>query len=287
MQSIFCLQGNKPIPEDLWTLKLENCSLRIPEGKQQSQTVAAAHNNNTYRDRLYLRNTATKAKEFQWSTAGLLFQTFINSLFVEPYCCLSNVLEYATNSLKKNHHKFRFSTTILVDSQQTEPLNCTSRCGFFLFHSFSQSNLIQASRELKKLRQKKALFKEEFGEAKFRERMNLAPITNAHAPSGTACCARGRLPVPEVCPCFDPSSKAFPGHVHSLISSPDLPPSSPLLLLPLACHSPAPLLRCSLCSSLLLLFLSFFWSCLFLLFLLLAIIHKRNEPNLAIDLTIK
>jgi hypothetical protein len=38
---------------------------------------------------------------------------------------------------------------------------------------------------------------------------------------------------------------------------------------------------------LLLLFLSFFWSCLFLLFLLLAIIHKRNEPNLAIDLTIK
>jgi len=43
--------------------------------------VAAAHNNNTYRDRLYLKNTATKAKEFQLSTAGLLFQTFINSLF--------------------------------------------------------------------------------------------------------------------------------------------------------------------------------------------------------------
>ncbi len=121
MQSIFCLQGNKPIPEDLWTLKLENCSLRMPEGKQQSQTVAAAHNNNTYRDRLYLKNTATKAKEFQLSTAGLLFQTFINSLFVERYCCLSNVLEYAANSLKKNHHKFRLSTTIIVDSQQTEP----------------------------------------------------------------------------------------------------------------------------------------------------------------------
>lgn len=62
MQSIFCLQGNKPIPEDLWTLKLENCSLRMPEGKQQSQTVAAAHNNNTYRDRLYLKNTATKSQ---------------------------------------------------------------------------------------------------------------------------------------------------------------------------------------------------------------------------------
>ncbi len=282
----FAFSWNKPIPEDLWTLKLENFSLRMPEGKQQSQTVAAAHN--TYRDRLYLKNTATNAKEFQ----------FVHCRFALPdihqfSLCRTVFLSIECFGIRYELPQKEPSQIPILNTNtrgfttDRQSRNCTSRCGFFLFHSFSQSNLIQASRELNKLRQKKALFKEEFGEAKFWERMDLAPITNAHAPSGTACCARGRLPVPEVYPWFDPSSKAFPGHVHSLIPSPDLPPSSPLLLLPLACHSPAPLLRCLLCSKLVccswassaLVFFLFFW--------LLAIIQKRNEPNLAIDLTIK
>ncbi len=190
---------------------------------------------------------------------------------------------------KKNHHKFLDSQQQYswIDNRQSR--NCKSRCGLLPFSFvFTKQTHSSPPRNWKNYGRRKHYSKKSFGETKFRERMDLAPITNAHAPSGTAYCARGWLPVPEVCPCFDPSSKNFPYHVHSLIPFPDLPPSSPLLLLPLACHSPPPLLRCLLRSSFCCCSWAFFWSLSFPSFFASGDHrHKRNEPNLTIDLTIK
>jgi hypothetical protein len=107
----------------------------MPEGKQQSQTVAAAHNNNTYRDRLYLTNTATKAKEFQLSTAGLLFQRFINSLFLERDCCLSNVLEYATNQKEPSQIPILYNNTRGFTTDRAAIAQAVAASSFFIrFH---------------------------------------------------------------------------------------------------------------------------------------------------------
>jgi hypothetical protein len=101
---------------------------------------------------LYLKNTATKAKEFQLSTAGLLFQTFINSLF-----CRTVLLSIECFGIRHELPQKRTITNSSILNNNTRGLT-TDRAaiakavaGFFLFHSFSQSKLIQAPRETEKI----------------------------------------------------------------------------------------------------------------------------------------
>jgi hypothetical protein len=60
-------------------------------------------------------------------------------------------LEYATNSLKKNHQQIPTLNNNTRGLTTDRAAIAQAVAGFFLFHSFSQSKLIQASRETEQI----------------------------------------------------------------------------------------------------------------------------------------